>query len=65
MDLKHLEQEAPVLGPPAHAAWHRLTGSESDGQQRLARLIVIMQEACLPSKPLAPSPYLSPTASQH
>lgn len=65
MDLKHLRQEAPPPGPPAHAPWHWLTGSESDGHQRLACLIVVMQEACLLPKPLAPSPCLSCTASQH
>lgn len=46
---------APVLGPPAHAPWHGLTGSESDGHQGLACLIAVMQEACLPPKSLAPS----------
>lgn len=65
MDLKHLGQEASVPGPPAHAPWHRLSGSESDGHQTLACLMVVMQEACPPPKPLASSPCLRPIASQH
>lgn len=41
-----------------------LPGSESDGHHRLACLLVVMQEACLPPKPLAASPCLSPTQLQ-
>lgn len=45
--------------------WHRLPGSESDEHQRLVCLTVVMQEACLPSKPLDLSPCLSPPAPQY
>ena len=65
MDLKCLGQEAPVPGPPAHAPWHGLPGSESDRHHRLICLIAVMQKAHLPPKPLAASPCLSPTTSQH
>ena len=52
-DLKCLGQEASVLTPPTHTPWHRLSGSEYVGHQELAHLIVVMQEVCLPLRPLA------------
>lgn len=52
-------------GAPAHAPWHRLTGSEPDVHQRSAHIAVVVREVRLPPRPLAWSPCLSSTASQH